>query len=311
MTDPWQPERPADDPTGPDREHDETGGRHSAAGGPPSAPAAEPQSGGPTPPPGPPGAWPPGPVQQPGYQPQDYQQRGYQQRGYQPQGYPAQAYPVAGAPLPWAPPPPPPTQLTSPAELRDGAAVVVALAVIGVLAGVVWKFWTVKTHGYDIGSNIIIPDETEGWIGADAHFAIITGIIGLIAGPVVWRMRRARGATMAVAIAVGGLLGSLIAARVGHLIAGGNHTVQKNTNFVDRLPVAVHAHGLLVVEAVLALATYLAAALFTARDDLGVPVVTPSGPAGEPSAVAEHGPEGLRRDGYGVGGGQQRELPPQ
>lgn len=298
MTEPWQPDRSADGPSARDREHDETNGRHSAADAPPSAPAAESSPGGPPPPAGPASAWPPSPAHQPGYQ----------------QGYPAQAYagiPVPGAPLPWAPPPPPPTQLTSAAELRQGALVVVALAVLGVLAGVVWKVWTVKTHGYYIGSNIIIPDETEGWIGADAHFAIITGITGLIAGPVVWRMRRARGATMAVAIAVGGLLGSLIAAQVGHLIAGGNHTVQKNTNFVDRLPLSVHAHGLLVVEAVLALATYLAAVLFTARDDLGVPSVAPSGPAGKPSAVAEHGPEGLRRDGYGVSGGQQGNLPPQ
>lgn len=215
--------------------------------------------------------------------------------------------PVAGAPLPWAPAAPPEAQWTSPSELRDGAAVVVALAVVGVLAGVVWKFWTVKTHGYDIGSNIIIPDETEGWIGGDAHFGIITGLIGLIAGPLAWRLRRSRGATMAVALAVGGVLGSLIAAGVGHLIGGGNHTVEKNTNFVDRLPLSVHTHGLLVVQAVLALATYLVATLFTARDDLGVPasaVVAGSG-------VPEHRPEGLRRDGDGVGSGEQRDLPPQ
>ncbi|HSY15029.1 MAG TPA: hypothetical protein VK816_03510, partial [Jatrophihabitantaceae bacterium] len=37
---------------------------------------------------------------------------------------------------------------------------------------------------------------------------------------------------------------------------------------LPRLPLQVHAHGLLVVEAALALIVYLICALFAARDDL-------------------------------------------
>jgi hypothetical protein len=227
--------------------------------------------------------------------------------------------PVAGQPLPWAPPPAPSEPWTTPAEVRAACLVGVMLAAAGIVAGVLWKSWTVKTHGYDIGSGVIVPDETEGWIGADAHFAIITGLFGLAAGALGWWHRRARGPVMVAGLVAGALLGSLMADAVGHLLGGGSHTVAPQTNFVDRLPLAVHAHGLLLVQAIAALAVYLAAALFVDRDDLGVNrVAPPTGGPGRPtagsdraagrSADAEDRPERLRRDGDGPGGVQQSDL---
>lgn len=223
-----------------------------------------------------------------------------------PGGYP---YLPAGAPVPMAPAPPAAEPWVTPPELRAGLVLLAALAVVGVLAGVLWKLWTVKTHGFDIGNGVIVPDETEGWVGADAHFAVITGLIGLVAGVLAWRLRAVRGPAMVISLAVGAVLGSLIAAAVGHLIGGGNHTVQANTNFVDRLPLSVHAHALLFVEGALALIAYLGAALFVDRDDLGVPSPSgSSGPAAVSSAGAEHRPDGLGWHGDGPGGTQQGDL---
>ena len=187
--------------------------------------------------------------------------------------------------------------------------VVLALILVGVLAGLVWQAWTVRTQGFDIGSGVIIPDETEGWVGADAHFAIITGIVGLVAGFLTWRWRPTRGPAMVLALTVGGVLGSLVAAWVGHLTGGGNHTVVANTNVVRQLPLSVQMTGLFLVQAIAALVVYLVAALASASDDLGV-----SGPAPTPapaSAGAEHRPDDPGWHGYGPGGAQQGDLAPQ
>jgi hypothetical protein len=41
--------------------------------------------------------------------------------------------------------------------------------------------------------------------------------------------------------------------------------------------VAVHAHGLVLVEAIVALGAYLAGVLFSGPDDLGRPTIDPTG----------------------------------
>jgi hypothetical protein len=177
-----------------------------------------------------------------------------------------------------------------------------------VFAGVLWQAWTVRTQGFDIGSGVIIPDETEGWIGADAHFGIITGIVGLIAGLLAWRWREVRGPAMVVALALGGVLGNLVAAWVGHLAGGGNHTVAANTNVVKQLPLSVHmtacpppSHrrvgGLSRGRARLRLGR-------PRRLD-GVPATTPA------SAGAEYRPDDPGWHGYGSSGAQQGDLAPQ
>ena len=224
------------------------------------------------------------------------------------------------APPPWAavppaaeipapPPPPPPTPWLNHRELRAGGLVVLALVLVGVVAGVLWQAWTVRTQGFDIGNGVIIPDETEGWIGADAHFGIITGIVGLAAGLLAWRWREVRGPAMVVALALGGVLGSLVTAWVGHLAGGGNHTVAANTNVVKQLPLSVHMTGLLLLQAIAALAVFLVAALAAASDDLGVSTGAPA--ATPPSAGAEYRPDDPGRHRYGPGGAQQGDLAPQ
>jgi hypothetical protein len=242
-----------------------------------------------------------------------------------PQAPPAQVPPPttpppwATVPTPWttapplanfspAPAPPPPTPWLTRRELRAAGLVVLALLGVGVLAGLLWQAWTVRTQGFDIGNGVIIPDETEGWIGADAHFGIITGIVGLLAGALAWRWRAVRGPAIVVALAVGGVLGSLVAEWVGHATGGGNHTVVANTTLVRQLPISIRLTGILFVQAIAALAVYLVAALASASDDLGVP-----GPAAPPvpaSAGAEYRSDDPGWHGYGPGGAQQGDLAP-
>jgi hypothetical protein len=218
------------------------------------------------------------------------------------------------AEIPPLPPPTPPTPWLTRRELRAAGLVVLALVLVGVLAGLVWQVWTVRAQGFNIGNGVIIPDETEDWIGADAHFGIITGVIGLAAGLLAWRWRAVRGPAMVAALAVGGVLGSLIAAWVGHLTGGGNHIVVANTNVVKQLPLSVRMNGLFLVQAIAALAVYLVAALASASDDLGVSRSGSGGavPAPTPgSAGAEYRPDDPRWHGYGPSGAQQGDLAPQ
>jgi hypothetical protein len=213
--------------------------------------------------------------------------------------------PAAGVP-PAPPPAPPSPPWVTRRELRAAGLAVLALVLVGVLAGLLWQAWTVRTQGFDIGSGVIVPDETEGWIGADAHFAIITGIVGVAAGLLAWRWRTVRGPAMVAALAVGGVLGSLVAGWVGHLTGGGNHTVVADTNLVKQLPLSVHMTGLFLVQAIAALVVYLVAALVSASDDLGVSSGVPA-PA-PVSAGAEYRPDDARWHGYGPGGAQQGDL---
>ena len=159
----------------------------------------------------------------------------------------------AAAEIPTATPPPPAHPWLTRRELRAVGLVVLALIVVGVLAGVVWQAWTVRTQGFDIGSGVIIPDETEGWVGADAHFRIITGIVGLIAGFLAWRWRTARGPAMVLALTIGGVAREPGRGLGRYLTGGGNHTVVANTNVVRQLPLSVQMTGLFLVQAIAAL----------------------------------------------------------
>jgi hypothetical protein len=133
-------------------------------------------------------------------------------------------------------------------------------------------------------SGAIIPDETEGFIGTDGWFALLTAVAGLVAAIVVWTRRPWRGPAAVLSLAVGGVAGALVAALVGRL-AGGGHGGGKPGALIT-LPVSVHAIGLLFLEAAVAVLVYGLLVAFTARDDLGR--TEPSAPADptEPSAPA-------------------------
>lgn len=152
-------------------------------------------------------------------------------------------------------------------DLRAGGAVVGVLAVLGVLAGAVWGLASPHSLGYVARPGVVIPNETEQFIGADGRFVLITAIIGLIAGALCWSWRARRGPLLALGLAVGGFVSAILTALVGHLVAGGHASGAVNARLT--LPVTLHARGLLALEAGLALLVYLAGTLISGPDDLG------------------------------------------
>lgn len=169
-------------------------------------------------------------------------------------------------------------------DLYAGAWIVGTLALVGVPLGLIWPAVSPRTAGLVLQSGAIIPDETEGFIGADGWFALLTAVAGLVAAIVVWTRRPWRGPAAVLSLAVGGVAGALVAALVGRL-AGGGHAGGKPGALIT-LPVSVHAIGLLFLEAAVAVLVYGLLVAFTARDDLGrTEPSAPTDPAG-PSAPA-------------------------
>ena len=188
-------------------------------------------------------------------------------------------------------------------DLVAGARLVAALAGLGVLLGVLWQWWSPPGPlGYVNAPHVIQPDETEAFIAGDGRFAVICAATGLIAGVAAWCVRSARGPVTALALGVGGLLGSLLTGVVGRVLAGGTGSGKTNT-ILHELPLSVHMRGLLVLEAALAVLVYSLCASFAARDDLGRPESRSVGIRDE----VQHG--GGDRDTPGAL--QQPYLPPQ
>jgi hypothetical protein len=159
------------------------------------------------------------------------------------------------------------------ADLRAGLIVVLALAVLGAALGIVWQWWSPPSGlGFMVGPNEIQPDQTEAFVAADGRFAVIVGAVGLVAGVLAWRRTSTRGPVVAAALALGGFVGSLLTAAVGHLVAGGSNN-GKPGDILHKLPLSLHMHGLLLLEAVVAVMVYSICVSFATRDDLGRPDV--------------------------------------
>ena len=156
-----------------------------------------------------------------------------------------------------------------PGDVRAAATLAGVLVILGLVAGLVWAAVSPHGSGVVVTKTEIIPFEQENWIAADGRFAIITAIIGLVAGLVAWFWRSRRGPVLVAGLAVGAIVGSALTALVGRAVSSGHSTGAVNSGI--RLHIVLHAHGLLAIEGVVALAAYLGGVLFAGPDDLGRP----------------------------------------
>ncbi|MES9522072.1 AAA family ATPase [Streptomyces capoamus] len=105
-------------------------------------------------------------------------------------------------------------------ELREAAVITVATALGGALLGLLW--WWLAPHvplvADEIGKNwVVYLKDTEGEqaIGVDGTFTLLGLAFGLVGAVVVFGLRRRGGVPLVVALGLGGLLGSLLAWRLG------------------------------------------------------------------------------------------------
>ncbi|MFE2134426.1 AAA family ATPase, partial [Streptomyces sp. NPDC059466] len=101
-------------------------------------------------------------------------------------------------------------------EVLEAAVVTVAVALAGVLLGVLW--WWLAPHVPLIADDTAVylkDTEGEQAIGVDGTFTLLALAFGVVSAAVVFLVRRRGGVPLVVGLAVGGLLGSLLAWRLG------------------------------------------------------------------------------------------------
>lgn len=161
-------------------------------------------------------------------------------------------------------------------RLRPVIALFAGLMIIGAILGAVWAAWSPSTPAAILGAAGTTADETENFAAADGRFALLTAIVGIAAGVGAWYLRPHRGAIVAFALGAGGVAGSLLTDATGRLIRGDGPkyacgSEQTPLHCTAHLPLWVQMHGLLFLEAALAVLVYSMFVAFAADDDLGRP----------------------------------------
>jgi hypothetical protein len=172
-------------------------------------------------------------------------------------------------------------------DLRTAALIAGALALSGFLVGLLW--WLLAPRAdFRITANgpaaIGNPSE-EIFAADDATFALLMAGLGLLAGLVAWSLlRRRRGIAVLLALAVGTAAAGVIAWRLGELL-GPAPSKAELADVGARVTTALGLHSLpaLAVGPFCAVLVYLAAALFTRRDDLGRTHLPPPALAAQPT----------------------------
>jgi hypothetical protein len=181
-------------------------------------------------------------------------------------------------------------------EVREAAVVTVAVAVAGVLLGLLW--WWLAPHVPLVGDVVdkrwvvyLADSEGEQAIGVDGTFTLLAVAFGVVSALVVFLLRRRGGVPLVVALGIGGLLASLLAWKVGVWLGPAQdvvahaRSVGKGVTF--SAPLKLSAKGALLAWSFAALVVHLGLmALFGPREpeahqEQGPP---PHDPYGAPTA---------------------------
>jgi hypothetical protein len=134
-------------------------------------------------------------------------------------------------------------------QLRIGVVTTVVIALLGLPAGPVWRLISPREHYVKYG-GVAIPDGSTP-IGIDGRFAVIGLVLGLACAVVAYLLAgRLTELPLAVGLAAGGVLGSLIAWQLGNwpgrsTFEHAAHRAADGTALTG--PPDVQAHGVLLV----------------------------------------------------------------
>ncbi|MEV6196490.1 AAA family ATPase [Streptomyces sp. NPDC051920] len=157
-------------------------------------------------------------------------------------------------------------------EVREAAVITVVLAVAGALLGVLWA-WLAPHVPLVADATAVYLKDTEGEqaIGVDGTFTLLALGFGALSALVVFLVRRRGGVPLVIALALGSLLGSLLAWRVG-IWLGPTQNVVAHAKAVGKgvtfpAPLKLGAKGALLAWSLSALVVHLGLmALFGPRD---------------------------------------------
>ncbi|MGX5209156.1 AAA family ATPase [Streptomyces violaceus] len=161
-------------------------------------------------------------------------------------------------------------------EVREAAVISLAVALGGVLLGVLW--WWLAPHVPLIGDVVegnwvVYLKDTEGeqGVGVDGTFTLLGLGFGAVSALVVFLLRRRGGVPLVVGLAVGGLLGSLLAWRLGVWLGPAEDVIARardaGRGVTFSAPLKLGAKGALLAWPLAALVLHLGlTALFGPRD---------------------------------------------
>lgn len=161
-------------------------------------------------------------------------------------------------------------------EVREAAVIAVAVALGGVLFGLLW--WWLAPHvplvGDEVGRSWVVylkDSEGEQAAGVDGTFTLLGLAFGVVSALIVFLVRRQGGAPLVVALGAGGLLGSVLAWRMGVWLGPGSdviaHARAVGKGVIFSAPLKLGAKGALLAWPFAAVLVHLGlTALFGPRD---------------------------------------------
>ncbi|MFJ8823302.1 DUF2567 domain-containing protein [Streptomyces sp. NPDC102467] len=173
------------------------------------------------------------------------------------------------------PPVPPSPQDEGPGlrtELREAAVVTVGVAVVGLLLGALW-LWLAPRIPLVSDSTAVYLKDTEGEqaIGVDGTFTLLGLAFGAVTAAVVFLWRKRGGIPLVVGLALGSLLGGVIAWRFGVWLGPAQdvaaHAKEVGKGVVFDAPLELKAKGALLAWPLAAMVVHLGlTGLFGPRD---------------------------------------------
>lgn len=184
--------------------------------------------------------------------------------------------PAPSSRAPWVQQPPPERWLGGPelrTDLRPAGLLVLALAGVGVPAGLVW--WALAPRAEfritEDGPVVVGSPSTELLVADDAVFVLVMAVVGLLAGTTAWLLlRRHRGVTLLTALAVGATASGAVAWLVGELLGEGPTQAElSEVGGVVTTGLDLGATAALAVAPFVALLAYVLGVVVNAEDGLG------------------------------------------
>jgi hypothetical protein len=157
-------------------------------------------------------------------------------------------------------------------DLWQAAVIAVAVALTGVLLGLLWLWLAPRVPLISDGKAVLFADsEGEEAVGADGMFVLLALGFGVLTAAAVFLFRRSGGVPLVVALAVGGLLGSVLAWRLGVWLGPSEDVVARarvvGAGTVFDAPLRLAAKGALLAWPLAAMTVHLGlTALFGPRD---------------------------------------------
>ncbi|WP_328722217.1 ABC transporter permease [Streptomyces sp. NBC_00247] len=185
---------------------------------------------------------------------------------------PYEPWPVPPAGSHLAPAQSPPDRAEARGEVVRAAAVTVVLAVAGVALGLLWLWLSPRIPLISDETAVYLKDgEGEEAIGADGTFALLGAGFGVVSAVVVYLLRRSGGIPTVVALALGGVLGGLLAWWLGAALGPTSdvvaHAKAAGQGVAFDAPLELHAKGALLAWPVAAMVVHLIlTAVFTPPD---------------------------------------------